>query len=93
MPASAKRRSFRRCTFKALDSDSRPAGNIHFKRLKIKDDLARPVLRISDHNANGLKDITGDIVLERNGRKERITVNDAWLQEMGRIGSTNTSRP
>ncbi|HSA13082.1 MAG TPA: right-handed parallel beta-helix repeat-containing protein [Candidatus Paceibacterota bacterium] len=76
-----------------LDSDSRPAGNIHFKRLRIKDDLTRPVLRISDHNSNGLKDITGEIVLERNGRKERITVDDAWLQEMARTRWTNARRP
>jgi hypothetical protein len=63
-----------------VPSDDRPAGNIHFKRVVVKDDLDRPILRISDRRGKGLKDVTGEIVLERKGRKEIITVDDAWLK-------------
>ncbi|MCW5554211.1 MAG: right-handed parallel beta-helix repeat-containing protein [Verrucomicrobiae bacterium] len=64
-----------------LGLESRPAGNLHFKGVTIKDDVDRPFLRHRDKTGIGVKDITGDIVLERNGRKETITVDDAWLTQ------------
>lgn len=64
-----------------VDSDSRPTGNVHFKRVTIKDDLDRPFIKISDHKGNGLKDISGEITLERNGRKETIAVDEVTLRE------------
>ena len=75
-----------------LDSDNRPPGNLHFKHLRIKDDLSRPVLKFGGRKGNGWKDITGDIILERNGRKERITVDDDWLRETERAGSAKPGR-
>lgn len=65
-----------------VEPDSRPAGNIHFKRVTIKDDIDRPFIKIADKKKNGLKDITGEIILERNGKKETIDV-ETWLKNKG----------
>jgi hypothetical protein len=73
-----------------VDSDGRPAGNIHFRDVTIKDDINRPFLRISDRKGNGLKDITGRIVLERKGQRETIAIDDAWLQ---RISLARPAKP
>lgn len=62
------------------DSEDRPAGGISFKRLTVKDEIPRPFIKIRDPKGNAPRDITGDIVLERNGRRERIAVNDGWLR-------------
>lgn len=67
-----------------VNSDSRPGGNIHFANVVVRDDVDRPFLRISDPKGNGLKNITGQIFLERNGHKEIITIDDSWLAEMSR---------
>jgi len=63
-------------------ADSGPAGNIHFKHVTIKDDLDRSFIRIRNRKGDKLKDVTGDITLERNGRKETITVDDALLDKI-----------
>jgi hypothetical protein len=65
-----------------LDEDSRPAGNLHFKNVTVKDDHDRPILRIRDRKGNGVKAVTGSINLERDGQTESILVDDAWLEEM-----------
>ena len=64
-----------------VDSDHRPAGNIHFKHLLIKDDVERPFLKFREGKGDGVRDITGDIILKRNGRTESITIDDAWLRQ------------
>lgn len=64
----------------AVPSESRPAGNIHFEHVTVKDDRDRQCLRISDRKGHGFKDITGKIVLERNGQRKTITIDDAWLR-------------
>lgn len=66
-----------------VHSDDRPGGNIHFTRVVVQDDIDRPFLRISDPKGNGLKDVTGQIILVRNGQTETILVDDAWLAETG----------
>ncbi|MDI9434283.1 MAG: right-handed parallel beta-helix repeat-containing protein [Planctomycetota bacterium] len=66
-----------------VHSDHRPGGNIHFTRVVVQDDIDRPFLRISDPKGNGLKDVTGQIILVRNGQTETIVVDDAWLAEIG----------
>jgi len=70
-----------------IGSDTRPAGNIHFKHVLVKDDVERPFLKIRDGKGIGLKDITGDVILQRNGQTKTITIDDAWLQEIQRAGS------
>ncbi|HOY58395.1 MAG TPA: nucleoside hydrolase [Verrucomicrobiota bacterium] len=65
-----------------LEADSRPAGNLHFRNVTVKDDRDRPILRIRDRHGNGVKAVTGDIILERNGQKTPITIDDAWLDTM-----------
>ena len=63
-------------------SDSGPAGNIHFKNVTIKDDLDRSFIRIRNRKGDKLKDVTGEIILEGNGRKETITIDDAMLDKI-----------
>jgi hypothetical protein len=63
-------------------ADSGLAGNIHFKNVTIKDDLDRSFIRIRNRKGAKLKDVTGDIILERNGRKDTITIDDALLDKI-----------
>lgn len=65
-----------------LEVDTRPAGNLHFKNVTVKDDRDRPILRIRDGKSHGVKAITGAITLERQGRSETIAIDDAWLEAM-----------
>jgi hypothetical protein len=65
-------------------ADSGPAGNIHFKNVTIKDDLERSFIRIRNRKGVQLKDVTGAIILERNGRKETITIDDAMLDKISK---------
>lgn len=65
-----------------VNSDNRPGGNIYFANVIVKDDVDRPFFKISDPKGNGLKNITGQIFLERNGRKEIVTIDDSWLLKM-----------
>lgn len=64
-----------------VDPENRPAGNINFKNLTIKDDIERPFIKIVGPEGTEVKDITGDITLERNGRREHIAIDAAWLKE------------
>lgn len=61
--------------------EKRPAGNVHFKNVLVKDDFERPFFKVRVRNSNEVKNITGNIVLKRNGHKERITVDEAWLEK------------
>ena len=63
-----------------MNSDSRPAGNIHFKRVTIKDDIDRPFIKISDRKGNGLRNITGEIILERNGQRKQVAAVPSQTQ-------------
>lgn len=65
-----------------LEADGRPAGNLHFKNVTVKDDRDRPILKIRDRKGNGVQSVTGDIILERNGQRTPIIVDDAWLETM-----------
>jgi len=65
-----------------FEADSRSAGNLHFKNVTVKDDRDRPILKIRDRKGHGLKAITGEIILERQGRRETIAIDDAWLDKM-----------
>lgn len=62
--------------------EGRPAGNIHFTNLTVEDDADRPILKIRDREENETREITGEIILERNGQRETIVVDDAWLEAM-----------
>ncbi|MGE5607926.1 MAG: nucleoside hydrolase [Bacillota bacterium] len=64
------------------EADSRPAGNLHFKNVTVKDDRDRSILKIRDRKGHGVKAISGEIILERQGRRETITIDDAWLKTM-----------
>ncbi|WP_406701138.1 nucleoside hydrolase [Singulisphaera sp. Ch08] len=65
-----------------LETDSVPAGNLHFKNVTVKDDRDRPILKIRDRKGNGVKSLTGAIILERNGQRLSITVDDAWISDI-----------
>jgi hypothetical protein len=74
------------------DSDTRPTGNLHFKNVTVKDDVERPFFRIRDGKGYGVRDITGEIVLERKGLKERIVIDNAWLEKMRAAEGRNQPR-
>jgi hypothetical protein len=76
-----------------VDSDNRPAGNIHFKHLMIQDDVERPFLKIREGKGNGVRDITGDIILKRNGRTENITIDAAWLRQFNPSAAVKPELP
>lgn len=65
-----------------LDTGNRPLGNLHFKNLTVEDDRDRPILKIRDRKQGGIKAITGEITLQRNGQTESIAVDAAWLDTM-----------
>jgi len=65
-----------------LEEDSRPAGNLHFTNVTVKDDRDRSILRIRDRKGHGVKAVTGVITLERQGRRETIPIDDTWLEAM-----------
>ncbi|MBP7937105.1 MAG: hypothetical protein KA354_20870 [Phycisphaerae bacterium] len=65
-----------------LDAKDLPVGNLHFENLTVKDDRDRPILKIRDRKGNGIKAITGEIILERNGQRKSIVIDDAWLEMM-----------
>lgn len=65
-----------------LEADNRPAGNLNFRNVTVKDDRNRSILRIRDRKGQGVKAITGNIILERNGQRTPITIDDAWLDTM-----------
>ncbi len=65
-----------------IDAEGRPAGNLHFKNLTVKDDRDRPILKIRDGKGNEPKAITGTILLQRKGQSHSIAVDDAWLKTM-----------
>lgn len=87
MSRSAIRNSARQDKFfapiyvEAVPAENRPAGNIHFDHVTVKDDLDRQLFKTSDRKGHGFKDITGRILLERNGQKKTITIDDAWLRQ------------
>jgi hypothetical protein len=65
-----------------FDAEGRPVGNLHLKNLTVRDDRDRPILKIRDRKGNGIKAITGEIILERHGQSKTIFVDDNWLQMM-----------
>ena len=65
-----------------LDAPGRPAGNLHFKNLTVEDDRDRPILKIRARNGNGIKAVTGNILLKRDGQSQSIVIDDAWLETM-----------
>jgi hypothetical protein len=54
-----------------IGSKTRPAGGIHFDRVTIEDNVERPFLRVRDP---GSRDITGQIILYRNGERRAVTL-------------------
>lgn len=54
-------------------ADARPTGNVHFNRVKVEDDTDRPIIRI---RSSKTEDITGSIVLKRNGIQKNINLSD-----------------
>jgi inosine-uridine nucleoside N-ribohydrolase len=65
-----------------LDAKDRPVGSLHFENVTVEDDRDRPILKIRDRKGNGIKDITGEIILERNGHSKSIVIDHAWLERM-----------
>ncbi len=65
-----------------LDAPGRPAGNLHFKNLTVEDDRDRPILKIRARNGNGIKAVTGNILLKRDGQSQSILIDDTWLETM-----------
>ncbi len=65
-----------------LEEDNRPAGNLHFANVTVKDDRDRPILKIRDRKGHGAKAVTGEITLERQGRRETIAIDASWLETM-----------
>jgi len=86
MEDSLIRHSARNDTFfppfyvQGVETEDRPAGNIHFKRVTVEDDVDRQVIRIRDSRGNGLKAMTGEVILKRNGNVETVRLDDAWLR-------------
>jgi len=63
------------------DFVDRPAGNIHFKQVTVKDEVDRPPFfvrgRKGSRPAEVTRDITGQILLQRNGRERTLEALDA----------------
>jgi len=72
---------FRPIYVQGLDSDDRPAGNIHFRNVVVRDDISRPFFKIRARDSNGVKNITGNITLERGRQREMIQINRVWLEQ------------
>lgn len=65
-------------------ADRGPAGNIHFTRVTVRDDVDRPFFRIRVNSESGVKAITGKITLKRRGATEAIKLDEARLREFSR---------
>lgn len=67
----------------ATDLVNRPAGNLHFKQVTVKDEVERPPFFIRTRQGlrpvDVARDLTGHIVLERNGQKQRLEPLEAAL--------------
>jgi len=72
---------FRPIYVQGLDLDDRPAGNIHFRNVVVKDDVDRSFFKVRVRNSGGVKDINGNITLMRKGHRERIQINGGWLEK------------
>jgi hypothetical protein len=72
---------FRPLYVQGLDSDHRSAGNIHFRNVVVKDDTDRPFFKLRVRNSNGVKDITGNVILERKGQRQTIEIDGGWLEK------------
>ena len=69
-------------------ADRGPAGNIHFTRVTVRDDVDRPFFRIRVNSESGVKAITGEITLKRRGATEAIKLDEARLREFSREWKT-----
>jgi hypothetical protein len=80
------------------DFVDRPAGNLHFNRVTVKDEIDRPPLfirgRKGSRPAEVTRDITGRIVLQRHGRERTLEALDAAEREAsGPASAPASSRP
>jgi hypothetical protein len=77
----------------ATDLPNRPAGNLHFTHVTIKDDLDRPPFFVRGPKgktpASITKDLTGEITLQRRGQERTLNA----LKAAERNAGTSTSRP
>ncbi len=64
-----------------LDPAMGQIGNLHFRNVLVKDEVARTFFKIRARK-NGLKAITGNLTLERNGQRERIELDEDWLEQV-----------
>ena len=80
---AVKDRFFPPLYLQGLDTAGRAAGNLHFNKLTVEDDRDRSILKIRDRKENGIKAVTGNIILKRNGQSQSIAIDDAWLKTMG----------
>jgi hypothetical protein len=65
----------------ATDFVDRPTGNLHFNRVTVKDEVNRPPFfirgRKGSRPAEVTRDVTGQILLQRNGREKTLEALDA----------------
>jgi hypothetical protein len=77
------------------DFADRPAGGIHFHRVTVKDEVDRPPFfvrgRKGTRPADVTRNITGQILLQRNGRERMLEALDAAERDVGATTSTPTS--
>lgn len=59
----------------------------------MKDDIDRPFFRLRVRNSKGVKDITGNITLERKGQREAIEVDGGWLEKVRLATSAPAKHP
>jgi hypothetical protein len=68
----------------------RPAGGIHFNRVIVKDEVERPPLFVRGRKgarpAEVTRDVTGQIILQSNGRERTLEALDAAEREVRRAG-------
>jgi hypothetical protein len=82
----------------ATDLPDRPAGNLHFNRVTVKDEVDRPPFfvraRQGSRPAAVTRDITGQIILQRSGRERTLEALDAAERDAGALTNpTAPSRP
>jgi len=66
----------------ARDGSNRPVGEIEFRNVSIRDSVDRaPMTFIDNSGEAGLEAITGNLIIERDGEREDVTIDDAAIKK------------
>lgn len=69
---AAKDNFFPPIYLQGLESEARPTGGIRFTNVIVKDELDRSIFKIVDRTNAGLKELEGEVMLERGGKRSAV---------------------